>query len=956
MFEFELDADDIPALGDQGALVLRAPTLDPSSPVPADVDPVVLSVDTGLAETLDVGDASLGLSLTATTRCELALVQATSPKARLDALADVGLNDLFADGAHPDRLLSVVRLGASATGGIEAKAQLNPVLTAGATLEAGVEGALVAARLHPLTDAASEVLPRALKAIRLPSSLTAPPAEGGLLVLQLGGSLKLGASLNLGYEVSGTSGIEIGDLAVQDTYALGLVGKLSLDAGLSGSFRIEVRAGSEPGWARVTVKKGSERAFGIAANVDVKLDNEIERLPDSPYAFLEAMLGLEPKSWLNLMEDLQRFTDVKELDGALDALAKTYLEKLTGVAFEGLDATGLGTWIEKAREIASAVDGLEQGSVELLTRFWDAAQGQLDAEVTDFLEAVADWASLDALSGSVLDGQVGQVLFALTGGDPLGWLSGEDALGQLKAQAAGVLGAARDEPAQALREAIQLAKAEFRLGPLLDGLEALDRQGLEERTNEVVVGLAERLVGEATEGLGKRRLGKLLGEVHEIVDAVDDFADTAYDTLRDVVNGSYRLSLHAGYNQATARSALLDLELDLRTSEGRELMAAAGLGRFDRVLRRLDPRVARLHSGVLTDTLREATTLRINVLGWKNGWKYESVRSVVVESEQRLEPTGAGGLLVLTNLELTAAHERKKLRERVHTNFVLGLLGRSQGALEPDERTQRYLIHAIESMSASYELVFEDQKTDQGELEQYLSFADELGLAHSDSDVLNRLVPSLPRDASGGFGAVTVSYDVRLLADGLNALFLGSVPESRLRRRLRLLVLVNYLSSGLARHAEVAWAYLSPLVRERRDQLGAPSFASRDRKLIIGLGSPLRNVVAPASVTLSPDELEMVNWLYGAEDAVMKAFRALRELLASGKEMPPRKYQKKLRAFGRALHGFDKGDRGQSSLFALFDAWIQESGHDTVRSASLTLKATVGERTVEKMLVTAGEA
>ena len=111
------------------------------------------------------------------------------------------------------------------------------------------------------------------------------------------------------------------------------------------------------------------------------------------------------------------------------------------------------------------------------------------------------------------------------------------------------------------------------------------------------------------------------------------------------------------------------------------------------------------------------------------------------------------------------------------------------------------------------------------------------------------------------------------------------------------------------------------------------------------MGSPLRNVTAPVTVDLSKEELDMVNLLIATEDELMEAFTELREVLASGQRLTPRKYAKKLRAFGRALQRFDRADHGQNSIFALFDAWIQESGQRAVRSASLTLRATIGERT-----------
>ena len=102
-------------------------------------------------------------------------------------------------------------------------------------------------------------------------------------------------------------------------------------------------------------------------------------------------------------------------------------------------------------------------------------------------------------------------------------------------------------------------------------------------------------------------------------------------------------------------------------------------------------------------------------------------------------------------------------------------------------------------MAARYNLVLDDESTTQRELAQYLSFADDFGLTASDKATEAALVPLLPTDANGNYGAVSINYDVRFTEEGLRSLFgtaFTSSDEVFLRRIMRLIVLANYIGKG----------------------------------------------------------------------------------------------------------------------------------------------------------------
>ena len=286
-------------------------------------------------------------------------------------------------------------------------------------------------------------------------------------------------------------------------------------------------------------------------------------------------------------------------------------------------------------------------------------------------------------------------------------------------------------------------------------------------------------------------------------------------------------------------------------------------------------------------------------MGWHTNWHYQGLDRLIIESEQRIQAEAGGQLTINTTMDLQKERERKRNGERVYTNFLLRFMGESRGKLEFDKDNQAYLIDVITRMGARYNLVFQDPSTTAQELHQYLSFADDFGLATSDEAAEAALTPLLPTDAQGNFGEVSIFYDVRFTEEGLRSLFTAPFTqddERNLRRVMRLIVLANYLNEGpfMARRG---WCYWTPGIQSIWLTEGANFTNHSNLEFKPIAPSPLRNLAAPLSVTLDRTGLLQLDTLYRIEESMVKGFRNLSNILQSPGKLSPSRSRKSARRF-----------------------------------------------------------
>ncbi len=964
-----LSKPDIPfLLGGTGQLTLDTGPVGLNTPIPSDA-PLLFDVGfraTG-GEQVALGQANtVKIGVTASAHARVVPIFSSSTGAGLELLKAHGLAGFFAAGLNPDRMVLAFDLGAALGVGVAGSFAFAP-LTATVTVDAGADGGYSYLKSFAKNDPISKAVPAFFKSIKLPEQLTEAPGPGEAVSFRYGGYLRLGAEVAAGYELTGTKSFSVSQLALSERYRLSILGKIGLSAGVAGRFSILVTAGDAPGWARVEVRRHRAGDFRVAADVTVDFANELTHLPADPNEFLGAVLGVNGKSFLEVLRRVQELRKFDTLSDAIDGLAKEYIGELIGKGFDALaEKTNFDELLAKVNKIVTSYETLEDRAVTLFDRYFD----QLTI-LTDFLDKLS---ALEAGELEKLRSSLTPVLFdmlsQITDGDPLGFLLGKivlkgravDSLPELKARAEAALALIRDAAHKDIRDAIGTAKKAFRIDALFreaakidtpDELKALatDRIGL----------FISRLVGRPLDS--SANIKAAFQEVKQVLDKMDTFTSNLYKALKEATNASYRVALHAEYSRATENDALVDVLINMADPQGAALLGQAARGDFHAVLTMPDTGVVRLREGLLTHRTRRQSAFQVNIVGWHLNYSYEGFDRVITESEQRFVPSDRG-VMILSTTTLEVERARKRRDEAMHVNFLLRALGESAKAIKADGRTLDYLIETLTSISASYQLAFTDEDTSEAELTDYLGFAADLGL-DSEGATLDLLRPFLPRAANGGFGHVDAAYDVRFGREALDVLIalkrLSPAGESAVRQMMRNMVLSNYLKS-VTMH-DVAFAYATPAVFALFKKLGAPSFANvlspRAFDVAIGLG-----VAAPARVSLDRMELNVLATLYGIENSMVDAIRELIEVLNSPGTLTPVAFEKKLASFGDALAEFDRFDQttskhaaGTTTMFAVFDALVRMASTTTRQNIGvLRLTSKANGKDVEKLFMTPAAA
>ena len=562
-----------------------------------------------------------------------------------------------------------------------------------------------------------------------------------------------------------------------------------------------------------------------------------------------------------------------------------------------------------------------------------------------------------------LDPKLWTILAQLTDGDPLGFLLKRvtvggiklDSLPELKKRAAAALDLIRKPAHAEIRRAIGLAKQQFGVDKLFGELAKIDTPDeLQALANEKVGLFVTRLVGRTLDSSGNVK--EAFKEVQAVLAKIDAFPEKLFKTFKEAASSSLKVALHAEYTRASENDSLVDVNVNLAHPRGPELLALAGKGDFEQIIGLNDTQVVRLREGVLTHRTRRESAFRVNIVGWHLNYRYEGFDRVITETEQRLVPSDQG-ITVFTTATLGVERQRKRQGEEMHMNFLLRALGESAKVVKSDSGNLAYLIETLSSLTARYELAFTDDDTSEMELQDYLSFAADLGL-DKEGATIAELRPLLPRAANGGFGQVEASYDVRFGDAALQALLqveeLSDSAEVRIRDAMRLIVLSNYLKSQ--EQHDVAFSYATPAVFERFRQEGFAAFTNHSQREF-SVKLPVA-IAAPSRVVLDKFELTVLSTLYSIENSMIDAIKDLYAHL-HGPAIEPDKFEKSLGRFGDALQLFDKFDQatnkrgiGTASIFAMFDMLVRlGAGRVSSTTALLRLKSRVAGKDVEKIFL-----
>jgi hypothetical protein len=856
------------------------------------------------------------------------------------------LKPLFA--AQPAQVILLLTAHLGAEGKLSGKVAYGPA-TSTVTAEGNTNVTLTYARAYPAEIAAGPLLEAFLDHAHLPGSVHGPLASDELIAIEHGRALSLGATIGVGYTIAGTSSIDIGQLRLSERYQAGFAGTAGVAARVEGLFRVELRAAVDrsgrpiDGWTRTIVKKNRTANVAVEAGVSARVTAEVRGLPAAPHEFLGALLGLNVGNWLNLLDRVREFTSLDDLIAECDELALAFL---TSWIDEQLDPRSLKTLIEKARAFTAAYGVLDLTVLTAFERFFQRLEGDADrSAVTTGLDRLVRLESWRDLEGDV-DPLLWELASELTGGETLAWMA-ERPIGALQARAAALLELGDPAKHPDLHGLVRLVNQEFGLGPLFTAVAGIKTVAdLKAQAGTKLDGFVQRLLGASVTRLKESDLGKALARLHGVLANVDRFEKTTYTALADAAKRACAIDLHTEYSRSSEDDALIDVAIDTSRPEGVALLEAATGGELTTVLNAPQQSLIRVNKGKLTHTLTRKRTLSVNVIGWHAGWRYQGMERLMLRTDQQIASDSRGGLTVHTTADLTREKTRRSAEERVSANFMMRFFGESAGLLRPDPKNLEYLIETISKISAAYRLNFEDEKTTVKELASYLSYANAFGpfqgLEAGDTDAIAAM---FPRQGPDSFGRMTVTYEVRYEPDGLEKLFRQPLEEALIRRTIRQVTLASYLRTG-GNLARLGWAYWSPATQAFIDRSATRSFAMLPATEIGVAPSPFSGIVAPMQVVLHGAQLETLNALYLIENAFVRGFLALEQVIAAGRPVSPRELERKLSDFATAFRLLDKFGESVNTMFAVFDALVKNV--DGARASSLTIESQVNDKTITK--------
>ena len=958
MPSFDIDRSKIPLWsGANGKLALQG-DFDLNKPLKPGDDPIAsasFQVEGGHDIKL-ASDGAVGISVKAGARVRIVPMFQENQGAGADLIARFS----FVDALTAHNLLVGLEIGGDAQVGVEGSFKHAP-LTVNGSVQAGVDAVYTAIKAFPRDVRLLPMLQELFKDLQLPGAIVEPPDPGDLVSFEYGGALKYSVGASAGYEIKGTKSFKVSEIALSEHYAASIVGKLTLSGQVSGRFSVDVTAGSRPGFARVIVKRRRQKELQIAADVLANASLTTEGLPRSGKEFLGAIVGLQAKNWLNMASTLVtkdgKVDSVETLQKKVDGLGQDFLGELAGKAIGKLtDVPEVRAFQDQLAKVVESYRNLDGHAIALFDRFFDPALDRI-GELTSKLDELKSMTSWDQLKGEI-NPMLWNVIRQLTGGDPLGWALGVipgtsiPSLPELKKRIADTTALIQDAAHDQIRKFIRLAKEKFGLDPLFNQLATISStEDLKAVAGTRLGHFVERLIGSALDKLNGNALKRAGQTVQQISGRRDAFFKTFDRILEEAASQKATLALHAAYNRASERDALIDMEIRLRNPDGspnavgQRYMAAAGRGDFQEALASFQPEIVVLREGVLSHKVSTSTSLTFNVAGWHNQFNYQAMHRVIVETEQQIRDAGNGVINVFTTVDLKADSERRrrttKSEEVVLCNFLLRLLGETKvNDSSFDRDTQQYVIDVISGMSARYGVTFTDEDTSSRELDDYLNFAKSLGL---DTVGATRaaLLPFL-EFKNDNCGRTSSTYDVRYVPSALSRLLSGgALDKKEVVAILRRIVVANYFSHPVLH--EVGWLYSSDDVRALFDEHGN-NFVDMEsvlRNADVTLVSPIPGISPPNTVASSKLVRNDVATLFRIEDAVVNAFGELQSLLEGGKKIKTADLEKKLGAFGRALDAFDGFDNGDNSIFAVFDGLVQlRTPAAEARASSLTFVST----------------
>ncbi|MEO8071163.1 MAG: hypothetical protein ABI652_07155, partial [Acidobacteriota bacterium] len=504
----------------------------------------------------------------------------------------------------------------------------------GLTLGVGAGGEVLYSRIvaMPAATPGRTAVLAALTDLRLPQrrgTVADAPVVGEAVVFEYGGFLELKAGLTWGYSLTGTESLDAGSLEASLDDSLRLKAAVSLGYKLAGDFVVVAQAGERPGWVRLTLRKKRDAQFNFPAGFHLDARARLDFAAETVDDVLIAFFGADARRALALFDQLSEVADLDALEERVGKVLFGSLQKLSH------------TWINRALEPASMADfvavlgrvveahkAIDQRILDLYDDFIKRSQVGHLREALGQVVALRRKEDLQDASEDVWN-----IFRRFGGGEIFTLLESNGAFNgviQLAAQALEFL----DSDSE-LKDLIDRLEADLRLDVIFGRLEKIvSKEMLLNLADRQLQGVVERVLGKPFEELKNSDIGTAFNELQQTLARINTFREEMIKKLESALNRSVSMEINFAYTRSSSDKALVDVEFDVSTAEGRRLFELAAAGKYAEVLAETNLRVVRVREATLTHQLKQSSQLQINFVGWKLGRLVELVSDTKITLEE----------------------------------------------------------------------------------------------------------------------------------------------------------------------------------------------------------------------------------------------------------------------------------------------------------------------------------
>ena len=695
--------------------------------------------------------------------------------------------------------------------------------------------------------------------LRLPQNVLAidkVPIEGEVLSFTYGGYLKMNAGIKWGYSINKMTDISFEQLNIKSKAYIQAKAGLNLGYKLAGNFDIQVTKGEKgDSWARVILKKSKERNFEIAVDLSVGAKIETESLPDTPNEFLEAILDLRTTDLITkinaLIQDPDKAIDLLKTE--LDDLTKYFLEKYLGKTLDQISSN------QEIKDVYNRLNNIKE------------VYDELGSKMVGYLEDVIDEIDVNSIIGKIekatddLTNAIGlekisenlvwEFLKIISDSEWIDIIQNVNwAFDKLKEKIKTI----KKSNLDALKEFIDKKKASLNLDSLFKDIELLDPDKLKDNTNKYLIELVHRITGDKIKDLDDK-----LNEAKKIVFKVKDFSDSLYKKFKEALNSSYELSLAYNYRHSDEKDALIDVEINLSTNNGTELMQQALVGDFSSIFKIATDSQVLIHKGLLTHKIKRSSQLNISIFGWD----YNCTSKLITNTEETIQQKD-DGILYIYNTEVSSEEIINSDGETTEVKLVFNIISK---CFQQTDKEAAEVIDTIDSLSSNYSLKINDPVTTDDELLKYIQLADYLQLIPAETG-LQGFLQEIKSQLNSDYGNVSLFYRIKYDSTALLNIF--TLPETALNANSRY-ALRNIGSVGYSEYS--FFANLSEVYKEDSNYFRKKS----DNLRIDSPGDFEYPTTSGEKISLNQHQRKNLFEMYSYEDDFIKSLLHLKKIINS---------------------------------------------------------------------------